>query len=113
MDEDSQKLCLISRQKLHDVRSSLRVTPITAHIQSRLAIRMRNQDIEQLMEIEQYFDRHPFAKGLSGYLFEIFGHLQLQKQIVIEYAPMVRLSSDNWKNQALWHSSYLIHKEEN
>ena len=112
MDLVSHKLCLISREKLHNVRSSFHITPITTHMQSRLAIRMRNQDIQRLVEMYQDFDRHPFSKGLSGHLFENIGHLYFQKQIIIEYASMTRLSSNGQKNHPQWHSSHPIHNEE-
>jgi hypothetical protein len=109
MDKVSHKLCLISRKKLHNVRSSFRVTPITAHMQSRLAIRMRTQDIQRLVEMYQ----DPFSERLSGYLFESIGHLYFQKRIVIEYAPMTCLSNDNQNNQPQWHSSHPIRSGEN
>lgn len=43
MDEVSQKLCLIRREHgIHNVRSVASVTPITDHMQSRLAIAMQD-----------------------------------------------------------------------
>ena len=75
MDKVSHKLCLISRKKLHNVRSSFCVTPITAHMQLRLAIHMQTQDSQQLVEMCQ----DPFLEHLSRYLFESISHLYFQK----------------------------------
>ena len=113
MDKCSHKLCLISREELHNVRSRFIVTPITSHMQSRLATRMRTQDIQQQVEMYENFDYHPISRGLSGILFENLGHLHFQKRIIIEYAPMVRLSRDNGTTQPQWHSSNPIRNEEN
>ena len=51
------------------------VTPITAHMQSRLAIHMQTQDSQQLVEMCQ----DPFLEHLSRYLFESISHLYFQK----------------------------------
>ena len=112
MDKISHKLCLISREELHDVRSWFTVTPITNHMQSRLAIRMRTQDIQRQLEMYEDFDYYPISRGLSGILFENLGHLHFQKPIIIKYAPMARLSRDNQTNQPQWHSCNPICKEE-
>jgi hypothetical protein len=113
MDKVSHKLCLISREELHDVRSWFIVTPITTHIQSRLATRMRTQDIQRQLEMYQDFDYYPISRGLSGILFESLGHLHFQKRIFIEYAPMARLSRDNKMNQPQWHTSHPICNDTN
>jgi len=86
MDDFSHRLCLISREKLHNVRSWFIVTPITSHMQSRLATRMQTQNIQQQVDMYENFDYHPISRGLSGILFESLGHRFLQQRI-IEYAP--------------------------
>ena len=113
MDKFSHKLCLISREELHDVRSWFIVTPITNHMQSRLAIRMRTQDIQRQLEMYEDFGYYPISRGLSGILFENLGHLHFQKRIIIEYALMARLSRDNQTNLPQGHSSNPVHNEEN
>jgi hypothetical protein len=113
MDKYSHKLCLIRRENLHDVRSRFNVTSITTHVQSRLATHMRTQDIQRQLEMYQDFDYYPILRELSGILFESLGHLHFQKRIFIEYAPMARLTRDNWTNQHQWHSSNPTHNEKN
>ena len=113
MDEFSHKLCLIRRKELHDITSLFIVTPITPDMQSRLATRMRTQDIQRQVELYEDFDCNPITRALSGYLFENLGHLHFQKRIIIEYAPMACLSKDNRKNEPQWHSSHPIRDEKN
>ena len=112
MDKLSHKFCLISREKLHNVRSWFIVTPITTHIQSRLATRMRTEDIQQQLEMYEDFDYYPISRGLSGILFESLGNLHFQKRIFIEYAPMARLSRDNQVNHPQWHTSHPVGNED-
>jgi hypothetical protein len=106
MDEFSHNLCLIRRKELHDVTSWFIVTPITPDMQSRLATRMRTQDIQRQVEVYEDFDCNPITKALSGYLFENLGHLHFQKRIIIEYAPMACLSENNLRNEPQWYSSH-------
>ena len=113
MDKFSHKLCLISREELRDVTSEFIITPITTHMQSRLATCMRTQDIQRQVKMYEDFDYYPISRGLSGILFESLGHLHFQKRIFIEYAPMALLSGDNQMNQPQWHSSNSIRNEEN
>ena len=112
MDGAAHKVCLIKRapdaEKTGDW-SDCWLQPITDDMQSQLAIRMRNLDICQHVEMFLSFSRVPSLKGMAGPLFEGLGHAQFQRHISIYYSQMVRLTDENSnaKNQPQYHSSHI------
>jgi hypothetical protein len=72
---------------------------------------MRSQDIQRLVERYRTFARLPVSNGLSGCILETFGHVHFQKQIIIDYAQMVRLTRNGGKDQPKWHSRLPLRDE--
>jgi hypothetical protein len=55
MNDMSHKLCLIRRADIRQIRVDFRITPITPHIQSKLAIALRNLDSNDHIRLYQAF----------------------------------------------------------
>ena len=106
MDFVSHKLCLIRREDRDIVSSAFLVMPITDHIRSRLAIRMRNYDMDQLIETFELFSSVASLREMSGIIFENICHQRFQKQILLKYMLMVRLARDDRSRQPRWYSSH-------
>jgi hypothetical protein len=114
MDEISHKLCLVQRENLHEVSNSVRVTPITPYVQSKLAIALRNTDSDALIELYRTFAVAPSYRGMTGVVFEAFCQNQFQKRIVIECLPMVRPDDHGSKRKSQFrtsHSPFLSNKK--
>jgi hypothetical protein len=106
LDSVSHKLCLIRREDRDIVSSAFLVMPITDHIRSRLAIRMRNYDMDQLIETFELFSSVASLREMSGIIFENICHQRFQKQILLKYMLMVRLARDDRSRQPRWYSSH-------
>ena len=106
MDSVSHKLCLIRREDRDIVSSAFLVMPITDHIRSRLAIRVRDYDMDQLIETFKLFFSVASSRGMSGNIFENICHQRFQKQILLKYMLMVRLTRDDRSRQPRWYSSH-------
>lgn len=105
MDDLSHKLCLVKRQNIDDVRSMPYVTHITDHIRSRIAIRMR--DLDSLQQVDLYRDLACTpSRGAAGHIFESFCQQHFQRRILINYVPMIRLTGHDGQRNHQWHTSH-------
>jgi hypothetical protein len=87
VDTDSQKLYLIKRENIGNVRSMPHVMPITDHIRSRIAIQMRNLGSLQQINLYRTFTRTPMG-GAVGHAFQCFCELHFQTRILIDCVPL-------------------------
>ena len=91
MDASSHKICLVRRAQEDDVGSHPVVTVITPTVQSRLAMKFRDLQQDEMVRHYQRFARVPDSRHVAGVLFEAFAQRKLQKGLVISPFPMVKL----------------------
>ena len=110
MGEVSHKLCLIWRVGSVTVSDAVQISPITDFVGSQIAIRFRNHQRRDQIQLYKRFAAIPSARGMTGNIFEAYGQQLFQRQISIEYLRMVRLSANDVQTPAnrrsQWHSSH-------
>jgi hypothetical protein len=70
-DDMSHKLYLLRRNDVNDLSAvNINVTPITDHIGSRLALQIRNAQVEEQLRLYNLWATTPSFRGMTGTLFE-------------------------------------------
>ena len=101
----SQQVYLVKRENIGDVGSMPYVTHITDHIRSRIAIRMRNLDSLQQIDLYRNLACTP-SRGAAGHLSESFCQQHFQRRILINYLPMIQLTGHDGQHKHQWHTSH-------
>jgi len=107
MDASSHKICLVRRAHEDEIGSHPVATVITPAIQSRLAMKLRGLQQDEMIRLYQQFASVPDSRRVAGVLFEAFAQRKLQKGLVISLLPMVKL--ENARDGALpqYYSSHI------
>jgi hypothetical protein len=109
LDSSSHKLALLRRMNNDDLSTSnIHITPITDHIGSRLALQLRNADIEEQLGLYKTYATTPSFRGMTGTLFEGFCHGLFQIRICVKLHEMIRLGGGTPKRQPQWHTVYNV-----
>jgi hypothetical protein len=103
----SHKLCLIHRVDVDDLCAlRIRITPITRHIGSRLALQLRNAKVEEQLKLYKLYATTPSFRGMTGTLFEGYCHGIFQGRIRVKLYEMIRLEGGTAKRKPQWHTIY-------
>ena len=92
MGEVSRKICLIRRVGSVAASAAVQISPMTDFVGSQIAIRFRHHQLRDQIQLYKGLAAIPSARGMTGNIFEAYGQQLFQRQISIEYLPMVRLS---------------------
>ena len=115
MNSISHKICLLQREGPINTFSEPQISPMTDFIRSQITICLRNHQRREQIRVYWKFSVIPGARGMTGNIFEAYGHLVFQQKISINYLPMVRLPDQKLPDDEIqarrqqkhrWHSSH-------
>ena len=90
MDITSHKTVLVSRMPGDNFVMPM-VAPITSHVKSRLASRLRNEEQSRQLDLYKYLAGVPKSRCLAGILYESMPQKIFQENIELELAPLVKI----------------------
>jgi hypothetical protein len=106
-DALSHKICLV-RRKRGSVLGHAKYTTefISIAAEQKVAQRIEDFTIEQLLDIWNSFSRLSDARGMAGPIFEAFVHRRFNTRIYLDVTPMVRLNKSN----SSWYASFSLNR---
>lgn len=91
MDTLSHTIFLVRRANDDDLGSLPIVSVITPTVHSRLAMKFRDIQQDDMIRLYQRFASEPEFRRLAGIIYEAFAQCKLQNGLVISLLPMVKL----------------------